>query len=256
MKRFWQCVLLVLMFLLGILTYIQWRFNQVVQIPLTENYQSKVWSHRGVHQNVSENTIAAFQLAKDQNFKGIELDVFYEKGQGLIVSHNIREEALEEEILLLKEVVNEFEDKFFYWVDFKNLTKEDYSSILNEFNQIFELHPNVRSKIYIESGNGWQLRKLAKENINCIYWVQYSKLPPKKFLKLQYIKTLIGHSKFAGISTHFRYIDDSFKKKFQRLNWYVFTVNGPKHLERLSNFKQVTAILTDLEGKDVFEDEK
>ena len=256
MKRLTPYFLFIIIILVGFLVYIEWRFKQTVHPQTTANYASKIWSHRGVHFDVPENTLAAYHLAKRQHFTGIEIDVYYDEANGLMVTHDVPEETEKNDYLRLNEVINDLGADLSYWIDLKNLTQRNKNDIIRLLQQIFDENPNVKEQLFIESGNGLVLRKLAQKDINCIYWVQYARQQPKQYLKLLYIKALIGHSNFKGISTHFRYMDVHFKEQFQRLNWYVFTVNSPKHLQRLSNFKQVAVILTDLKGEDVFTDEE
>lgn len=208
---------------------------------------SEVWSHRGIHHSVPENSIQSLQLAKNQGFKGVEIDVYYDEEMGLVVSHDIPYKLVDGQIVTLKEIVDTFHSDFSFWIDFKNLNNKNVKNVISDFSLLFETYPDLQQKMYVESAKGKLLRKLAKHNIQSILWVQYSKQQPKQFLKLTYFKALIGHSKFSGITTHYRYIDKRFSKAFRNFDWYVFTVNDLSIINQLKGDKNTKVILTDLE---------
>ena len=91
-----------------------------------------------------------------------------------------------------------------------------------------------------------------KSGIQGIYWVQFNRTPVKQFFKIVYLKFIIAHSNFVGITSDYRYLERPFERTFGHLNWYVFTVNSKLTIDELSKIPAVKVILTDLEGSHVF----
>jgi glycerophosphoryl diester phosphodiesterase len=233
------------------LGYITWRFSIIGQPNNPPELQ--IWSHRGVHDSLPENTIEAFQLAKNQHFKGIELDVYFDDSVGFVVSHDFPYQLVEGKLLTLNEVVDTFQSDFFYWMDLKNLDKKNRRAISKEFQKLFLKYPSLQEKIFVESANGWALRQLAKKGVQSIYWVQFSRNQPKQYFKIWYLKTIITGSNFSGITSDYRYLLPPFERIFGHLNWFVFTVNDTETINYLKTVPAVKVILTDLEGNEVLD---
>ncbi len=250
MKGLLRCIFLFIISLCCLTVYIYTSFNRYVHSLELDNEQ-EIWSHRGVHNRLQENSLEAFQLAKEQGFKGVEIDVFYDNGK-FVVSHDKPYQLVNGEILLLSQVFKQFESELFYWIDLKNINRRNKNEVASNLNEIFNGYEGLQEKVFIESGNGLALRRLSKKGLNCIYWVQFSRSQPKQFLKLIFIKAVILNSHFKGISSDFRFVDKTFRKQFKNLNWYIFTVDVQLVIDRFMRFKETTVILTDLEGKDVF----
>lgn len=234
----------VLMALITIV-YMQWRFekakNRMQQIDVAQ----QVWSHRGVHDSLPENSLQAIQLAKVEGFKGVEIDVFYDSEYGFVVSHDFPYKTINGKLLNLEEVFSTFGADLFYWLDLKNLTAENKKVVLKSFQDLFRQTPKLKQKVFVESGNGNVLSYLSKE-LQTIYWVQFSRKPGKQFLKLQYIKFIIGKSNFVGITSDHRYLGKPFKRVFKDCNFFVFTINSKKRIRKLHQQSDIKIILTDL----------
>jgi len=208
--------------------------------------EGETWSHRGVHAEAPENSEDAIRKAIEQGFKGVELDVFFDLKAGLVVSHDQPYKKVNGEIVLLEDIFRAFGDTLSYWIDLKNLQRSNRKAVRNAFQELMAGKDDLHSKILIESANGRQLRYLNK-HFNCIYWVQFSRKFPRKFIKLAYIRSLLARTDFTGISTDHRYIDAVFEKNFRNMCWYVFTVNEPDKIKILTEKPEVQVILTDLE---------
>jgi len=209
--------------------------------------ETAVWSHRGVHTNAPENSPEAVRIAIDQGFTGVELDVFYDEGKGLVVSHDQPYKKVNGQLVLLKDMLSQFGTQLDYWIDLKNLDRKNRASIEEALLSMTEDNEELRAGLFIESSKGKDLKYLSK-SFNCIYWVQFSRSIPKQWLKLLRLKALLAKSQFAGITTDDRYLDTTFQSNFNSWCWYVFTVNSPERLEELSKMRQVQVILTDLES--------
>jgi hypothetical protein len=250
-KLFLYCLIGIMLIGCGILVFITWRFSIIEQPSNPPELQ--IWSHRGVHDSLPENTIEAFQLAKNQYFKGIELDVYFDDSVGFVVSHDFPYQLVEGKLLTLNEVVDTFQSDFFYWIDLKNLERKNRKAVAKEFQKLFLKYPSLQEKIWVESAKGWALRQLAKKGIQSIYWVQFSRNQTKQFFKIWYLKTVITGSNFSGITSDYRYLQPPFERIFGHLNWFVFTVNDTETINYLKTIPAVKVILTDLEGNEVLD---
>ena len=208
---------------------------------------SEVWSHRGVHTEAPENSKEAVSKAIEQGFQGVELDVFFDNEAGLVVSHDLPYKKVNGELLLLEDIFGLFGDTISYWIDLKNLQLSNRKAVKSAFQELTVNNDVLRSKVLIESSKGRHLRYLNKQ-FNCIYWVQFSRKFPGKFIKLAYIRSLLARTDFAGITTDHRYIDPTFENNFRNMCWYVFTVNEPDKIHELAKKPEVQVILKDLEG--------
>jgi glycerophosphoryl diester phosphodiesterase len=214
--------------------------------------EMQIWSHRGIHHTLQENTIEAFHLAKTQGFKGVELDVFFDDDLGLVVSHDFPYQVVDGKVLRLTAVIDSFYNDFSFWIDLKNLDAKNVKAIASAFEMLFKEYPTLSQHVFVESAKGWQLHKLSKVGVQGIYWVQFSRHPLKQFFKIYYLKSIIAHADFFGITSDYRYLDEPFKRIFGHLNWYIFTVNEKSTIEELAKIPAIKVILTDLEGEYVF----
>lgn len=206
---------------------------------------SGAWAHRGLHTEHPQNSIQAFKAALDSGFEGVELDVFYiERLNDFVVSHDPQISGSEDTLLRLEKVLQRFEDSLYYWVDLKNLNRKNYQDIrllLNETSKFF----NVKDKLFIESAAAVPLGNLAKSGFKTLYWAQYNRNFPKRWLKLKLIKLYMILYPYSGVSCQHDYCTNDFIKHFYKKNIFIFTINSEEEFLRLKPYMKV--FLTDLE---------
>ena len=80
----------------------------------------KIFAHRGfVTKQASENSLASLREARQQNFSGIEFDVWF-INDSLVINHDMPEKN--KDLPRLHEYFI-FKNDFEYWIDFKNLNE-------------------------------------------------------------------------------------------------------------------------------------
>jgi Glycerophosphoryl diester phosphodiesterase family len=183
--------------------------------------QTEYWSHRGVNSDsLPENTIAAFEHVLKFGLTGIETDVFWvDAQQRFIVTHDAPQPGIV--YPTLEEITARFKDSISYWIDFKNLSKQNQpqaEAVLAQLMKQFRLH----GKLYVESANAGALRKFHTKGIQKLYWLQYGRNFPVRPLKLLFLKSLIVFSSFDGYTSAYSLYDADFRKQFNGLPLYIF----------------------------------
>ena len=128
--------------------------NKYILIKINQNAgrileNPQVWSHRGVNTNVSnQNTSQAILLAKQNGFKGSEIDIFYDDDKKrFIVSHDYSYNLKNDKLLYLDEIIQLLGDHYL-WLDFKNLNNSNVNESIQYLNDHFSEYKN---QIIIES---------------------------------------------------------------------------------------------------------
>jgi hypothetical protein len=203
-----------------------------------------VWAHRGLHIDHPQNTLEAFSAAMKSGFEGVELDVFFNEDLNqFIVSHDVPLSNHLDTFLTLEEVFASFEDSLYYWLDLKNLNTKNYPAVKENLERLSSKYP-IKENLYIESANAIPLGKLAKAGFNTLYWVQYSREQPKRFLKLKLIKINFILFPYSGVSCQHDYCTNDFIKLFNTKNLFIFTINSQEEYVRLKPYMKV--FLSDL----------
>lgn len=230
--------------------YIKYQFSQLhFKTPLKSIHQ--LWSHRGAGNTYAENSIAAFEEAIQSGAKGIEIDIYFDMRQRKFkVTHDPPEKKIYPD---LEEYFQRFKDSTSYWLDLKNLNEENADAISEVLNQLSQKY-DLKNNLFVESSRANLLNILQKQEINCLYWVQFNRTSSVvKELKLLYLKYLIAKYKFSGITTSDYYYDTEFKTNFKQIPVFVFHPTDTNKINVLFNDSNVNVILTDNYFK--FEDE-
>jgi hypothetical protein len=189
--------------------FIETQFKKGQQIPFIDA-TTKNWSHRGYAKTEEkENTKTAISLALQNDYKGVEIDIWF-KEDLFFVSH---EESYEDSLLQLQDVFSTFPDTYF-WLDLKNLSLSNYKQIAN---QLEKLNKN-KDTYLIESKNGLPLGLLHKKGFHTTYWVMNS-----NFIRHFFEKCWIVCFQYNGISMPAtNYQKEHFRKKYKHLNIHLW----------------------------------
>lgn len=163
----------------------------------------KLWAHRTNNPNEANERL--------KEFKGIELDVFYVGNNKIEVRHDPKKDKLNSFITLdeyfakIKNI-----EKYYYWIDFKNISKQNIDEVTLRLKQLFDKY-KIKQNCIIESPNVFSLSKLLKENFFTSYWIphfSYDKQNLKDFKdKADLINYYIGENKFHFFSCHYKMVD-------------------------------------------------
>nr|MBP6315850.1 hypothetical protein [Chitinophagaceae bacterium] len=246
MKRRILLLLIVFMALTAIIPMaIEYQFNQL-NTGRPNRLSNEQWIHRGLYNGITvfENTVAAFDSAKDMGLKGIELDIFYiDSINDFVVTHDLPN-PYGLPPLLLSDVISRYDSSYYYWFDLKNLSTENQEKITARFQDITPAH--VKTKVYIESGAAKPLGFLAKSGFNTIYWIQYNRTHfIKSFLKKIWIKWDCIRYKFDGVSMGMTLADEDFFESFETIPKFIFHIYTPELFLQVKNRSNIAVYLMD-----------
>ena len=128
------------------------------------NYpESKIWKH-GVYSKYDAQKL-------EDIFDGLEVDVIYspEKNDiyvGRVVADTSKNLPLDEWLSALKEPEN-----MCYWVDFKNLSKDNAKKVFKVMDQLVKKY-NIKDKVFIESPDINALRIAKNKKYHTMLWVE------------------------------------------------------------------------------------
>lgn len=123
----------------------------------------KIWKHK-----VNESEEVNKYL--DQ-FPGIELDVHYNGYRdNFYITHDKGYDVSETETL--NQYFNKIQDvkKYYYWIDFKNLSFINDGKAIDRLNKVLNNH-NIKNNCIVESTNADKLKKFNDEGFFTSYWV-------------------------------------------------------------------------------------
>ncbi|MGF1741986.1 hypothetical protein L4C34_13065 [Vibrio profundum] len=148
---------------------------------------NKIWSARGLYNHrTEENTLESFQRAFDAGAVGAEVDFFYDPGTDqFIVSHDAMprnpDGSLQNpDALTLEQLFNTFGEKYYWWLDFKNLdriTKQETQAAIERLKTIMAPHQGLIDKAYVEGSNPLMVSRYTRAGIKTI--MAWDLLPAK-----------------------------------------------------------------------------
>lgn len=217
----------------------------------------KIIAHRGASAHAPENTLAAFQLALDQNADGIELDVMLSKDDHLMVIHDdsvdrttngsglVHEMTLEElqsldagngqRIPTLVEVFENFGGRFLINIELKN-----YSSIFDALPiQVAKLVKKfqLEDSVVISSFNPFNLPRFRSRLPGVPLGLLTQPNQAKKWVWRLFT--------YDALHPHFSDVDKILVTQLhnRHRNVNVWTVDDPQEIQRLTKLK-VDSIIT------------
>lgn len=217
----------------------------------------KVWAHRGYlgeTGQISENSIAAFELAGSRGAKGIELDIFYDDAlNAFVVSHDKPYHLHNGRVLRLSEVFDRFGTQFHYWLDFKNLKHLPHAQIERAVTTMIALleKNGIKQRVLIESQNPEALAPFANAGIRTSFWIGLDpeSSAPSYWYNLFKIRYYLQRYAIPAISMDHNQYDTRLYDLLPIQELYLFTVNDDARLEELAKDPKVRIILSD---KDYF----
>lgn len=217
----------------------------------------KIIAHRGASAHAPENTLAAFQLALDQNADGIELDVILSKDDHLVVIHDdsvdrttnssglVHEMTLKElqsldagdgqRIPTLEEVFENFGGRFLINIELKN-----YSSIFDALPiQVAKLVKKFRleDSVVISSFNPFNLPRFRSRLPGTPLGLLTQPNQAKKWVWRLFTYDAL-HPHFSDVD---KILVTQLHNRHRKVN--VWTVDDPQEIQRLAKLK-VDSIIT------------
>jgi glycerophosphoryl diester phosphodiesterase len=228
-----------------------YQFNSIKTEAFRNIPKHMIWAHRGFTRGYPDNSIESFDAAQKMGYYGIELDIYYIKGRGFLVTHDAPlQGAGSNPGLFLNTVFNRYQNAFYYWLDFKNLdTKnaEESGKLLSGYIHAYGL----QNRVFVESKHARALSRLkSAAPINTIYWLHGNLRKRSSLFKSKFYTVLAGAD---AVSLPVKYADEHFINNFSHLNMAVFTVNDAATIERLFA-NGVRIILTDVDMRSKFPD--
>jgi hypothetical protein len=203
------------------------------------NNSDKLWVHRVLDYN-DVNT-------KCTDFKGVEVDVFFEEGKKVF---DVRHHGNYQGNSLLNYLQNINNNELYFWIDLKNLNKKNVFTVVERLNKLIE--NGVRKEhLIIESKNIELLVLLQSEGFYVSYWLPSFNLF-RSIYEVYQVKGNLKKYKPNAISCSYHNVD-FYSRKFPNYNLHCWT-NGLKEgeddyiVKKLSLRNNVKVILVDFEN--------
>ena len=213
----------------------RWYANLPQPVPQKERLeQCKVISHRGEHDNkrVLENTIPAFDEARDRGVWGLECDVRWTKDLQPVVFHDSDLQRLLHAGLAINDLT-------------LNTLKADFPLIptLEEFiiryGGLLHLMIELKKEAYpdparqsqtlqdllhsLKPGTDFHILSLTPDMFGFINFLQPSALLPVSLLNIRQLSALTVREKYGGITGHYAFLQDYMLAQHQNLGQKVGT---------------------------------
>jgi len=128
-------------------------------VPIFYNNSNKYWAHRVLDPQTANNLSV--------KFNGVELDVFFESDKSLF---DVRRHGSFKGNSLIDYLSKINNNDMYFWVDLKNLSSSNISSVITRLELITE-GTILKKKIIIESKNINLLYELKKSGYKISYWL-------------------------------------------------------------------------------------
>lgn len=212
-----------------------------LRLPLSDALAAPrpvLWGHRANGgRGAPENTPQAVEIAADEAFDGIELDVFYLPDEGgLLVAHD--DPRLEGARPGIPFAEFRFPPDMHLWLDAKNLG-ELTGPELHDFARELQ-DRGLAERSFVESTDMRALQRLSREGLRTVHWLVGWSLELLPLLKFYYAASGVD-----GVSVDHR-LAHKVTPHFEGRGIFTFTVNAPGDLARLCASDAIAVILTDL----------
>jgi glycerophosphoryl diester phosphodiesterase len=206
--------------------------------------QPLLFAHRGFTQGDDGKWLEGVKTAAEMGFAGVETDVHYFPGEGLIVRHDPRPADVrpEDELRLADLFESERDVRLAWWIDLKNLTDDDSAAIATEFNELVKKY-SLSGRMFIESPNGAVLARLREQVSGpmFIFWYQAPRWNPLFDVSADLEQALYGPFLFSVEQSSVTKITEALHASWGIVTW---TVDDPRMVQRVIDNGAVI-VLTD-----------
>lgn len=189
-----------------------------------------IFAHRGlVTKNSPQNSIASLEEAHKAGFLGIEFDLWFVDGE-ILIKHDHPEKN--EKLPSLREYFR-FKNDLFYWLDFKNLNKDNVEAAFEFVLIEAELAGIERDRMFlIPFETNYELAGYFFDKAKEVFgdFVQFGAVCESDISALE---KLCATKKVKFLSVFHGLIDDSFLRKFSTQKIFAWTIKDKKTFEKL-----------------------
>ena len=208
--------------------------NNLIKKKVNRKY---ILAHRGYWETYDkQNTVESVQEAIERNFKGVEIDIFYDESKcDFVVSHNPYDDPTN--LLSLKQVLHlDIPSDFIFWLDLKNLSFKNAFSCRKKFIQYNKQFDNLF--MFVESSSYIGLLLVSTlSNIKTSYLIT----DWKQLLLPQFLFT------FTSLSYKNYDKNPLLYNIFSKNPINLFTINDENKLKSYYSMKRISILLTDTE---------
>ena len=215
------------------------------QVAFFDKPDSKIWLHR-----VYDFKVANKLLPK---FKGLETDIVFDTSRNVFdLRHDVDDDFHNRTLDNFFNGINDA-NKYYYWLDFKNLGKNTLSGSISRLEFLINKY-DLKDRLIVESYNLKDLSKIKEHGIAISYWGPHFEITDKKEWDNSFdnLKNALYKYDIDAISFHCE-MTPFLSSKFNDCNVHVWT-NGlylesdRKTIDSLANLDFIKVILVDLES--------
>jgi hypothetical protein len=232
-------------------------YSEVVNLP------EKNWIARGLYdKREDQNTIGSFERSFKAGAMGVEMDLHYDaEMQKFIISHDhpVKDEhgkliyiLKDGKQLTLEEVFREFNEKYYFWLDYKKMGDQSYKDTMNAIKRLSEItgENDLKQRIYIESTHPYALSLFSKAGFKTIFDI--GSLPERyhfSTIVMNAYKCVFAWGNFSVMAMHAGTPDDIRYGPVTRavlgdIPVFLYHVEDNREfLQELANIPQVRVIL-------------
>ena len=201
------------------------------------NEKITFWSHRGYKVNKRANSRGSLIEAHNKGYRNIEFDLWYLNGN-LRLNHDKPKKEEIKNLPLLRKYLKQYGSKLKYWMDFKNLNKNNIENVLlilkRELDKNQIPYDNANFAPYERDLNkSLFLLNKAEGFLKGINLVSVIDSNVIKNNNLQSLYKFYSKNKIKHLSVESKIIDEKFIKLFKDIKIYAWTVDDKKELDRL-----------------------
>ncbi|GAA3961261.1 glycerophosphodiester phosphodiesterase [Allohahella marinimesophila] len=248
--------LMFIIFIVAAKVLIDWRYEVAVsQARSLFDGCRKAWAHRGFVGEHEENTLGSVRAAAAMGATGVEVDILYdEPTEQFIVSHDEPYQRTDGELLTLDQLLAEFPQDTYLWLDAKNLGElwpQDALAAVAKLAMAIKSY-GLQDRALVESRNPLYLGRLSDESIHTSYMISPNAkyAAPLFWLNVYFMKMTYTWGPFSALSMNdYRYGEKVAEAFGDEVAILVSTVNDESEFERYALHPNIRVVLTD---KDFF----
>ncbi len=266
-KLLWTLILIIVAYI----ATVNYTENKLAKRDFAEAYNSchKIWSARGIYgtDGVEQNSLESLAQGFEAGALGVEVDLHYDvQMKQFIISHDHPYKDAEGKLvyiqkngklLTLQEVFEKFSEKYYFWMDYKNLGKLSTQETSEAIARLLEITQknDIRERIYIEGTHPFKLADYTKAGFKTIFDIQpLSESSFTTTMVLELYKAFYARGGFTVLGMHYGKLDNpTYGEKMKEIlgDIPVFLYHVPDDSELLDSLidnKQVRVMLV---GRDI-----